>query len=456
MADASQGRSRPRGLRLSRQGLTGLPPRAALALLAVTLSGTFAAELVPFGEPRLLNYMTLAGASTLSCLARLWRRPSRETSLTPIATGWLVAFNAYLLISNCGADGEVLAKLAMFELTVLNAWLLARLLAITEIIDTLFWVCLSLVLVSSVVALAAPDIGTMRFQRGEAWSGLYEQKNAFGRLAALTGLLSVLRRRNGAGRPACWLGLGLAIAALVMSMSRTAMMLFLLGTPLVLLATTTMHRRWAFLTLGLIAAVGLAQSLVIVGYDRLELSASGIMLGDEFVDLTGRLPIWEFCWWLYLKEPVWGAGFDAIWSYHGGSALYESLGWQITDSHNGYLDTLVQTGAAGVGLYGALMILMATRALKAVLADEERGPGSAFGATIVLLYLIINITSCHTLEGLSVWNFLFLLVCFRSDRHAGGRRSPRAALQCHYSLPQPSRSLVSRHSIRAVPILDRV
>ncbi|WP_170984383.1 O-antigen ligase family protein [Rhodoligotrophos defluvii] len=438
-----------------------MPAQLALGLLTFALGGTFAPALLPFDEPRALNYMLILLAAALLAIARLLRRP-RARAARCGGAGWLLlSFHLYVLLITIKQAGEegIIIKAVVFCCVCGCAWQVARLLEPDELLATLFWSLCLVVGASTALAIARPDIAVMPFVRGDAWTGLYGQKNAFGRQAALLGLVSLfMLLRHGGGRLLPHLALIVAVVGLLASLSRTSQVLFLAGGCAVLILNVLRRQAWGVLLVGLLGGLALLEARLIWAPAVFGISPEGMVVADYLVDLTGRLPIWQFGWWLFMQQPVWGAGFDAIWNYGGGSAIYHALGWRVTDSHNGYLDVLVQSGLVGAALYGGALVLASARALRITLSGQPKTVEQALIAVFLPLHWLINITSSQVMEILSLWNFLCLVLCFASDWHRHAHRQEshaHATVQHRDPLPQPARPVVARHSVGRVPELSR-
>jgi len=228
----------------------------------------------------------------------------------------------------------------------------------------------------------------------------------------------------------------------------------------VIFVAAYLHRQiWSAGLLGGLACIMASELQFIQAPASIEITPYGIVFSDHFIDLTGRIPVWEFSWWLFRQEPLWGSGFDAIWTYAGGSSLYDALGWRLTDSHNGYLDLLVQTGLIGALLYGAVLCLTTTTALRLMLSGHPKSLEQAMIALFALLQWLINLTSSQTTECLSLWNFLFLVMCFASARHRRGVSlgiARHAKIQHRDTVPRPPRIVVARHPVHRAPELARL
>lgn len=208
--------------------------------------------------------------------------------------------------------------------------------------------CLAL---SLALALAAPGLAFM--PDGTGLRGAFTHKNGLGRMACLGVLLAaaLLRdpdRRLHRGGLAL---IGPALACLALSQSATAMVSAALAVGLV-----------GFYTL-LGRLQGLARAVLILL--ALQLTAALLLWLDlylvPFLDalgkdatLTGRVPLWAELdpdiggrlWLGYGYEAFWTPGNFELWR------IWEKIGWQAPNAHNGWRQTLLSLGLPGAALLG--------------------------------------------------------------------------------------------------------
>lgn len=435
---------------MRRSQLTALLPRGAVAMLTVALGGTFAEALVPFAEPRALNYLLVVAALAALLLTRLYRKPALQPVRGPIPvpamTVLLAASLCWLAASTLIQTGEPLRLVKLFlflTVTLPCALLTARLLEPPELVVTLFSALFLAVAASALLAVLLPEIGAGYLAGRPVWTGIYGQKNSLGRQAAFLGVLAtfVLTMRTGLLlRIAAGIALALAAVVIMEAYARTALGLLVVGCLLALLVAGM--PRWAPALAGMASIIALViiQHLSLYDLALIDRAPSGLILLGSPIDLTGRLPVWNFAWGLVRENPVMGSGFDAIWSHPGADAHYVLLGWKVTDAHNGYLDLVVQGGVVGASLFGLAFLIAVARAIRLVASPRPKTVLEALFSVAVMLFALVNLTSSHITEILSFPNFLFLVVCFAADRVARRPQPGRThdPFQRHHSLPQPA------------------
>ncbi len=225
---------------------------------------------------------------------------------------------------------------------------------------------------------------------------------------------------------------GLACAAavgLVLSKSRTAMACSAcsLGLSCLLLLPA---RYWPHVfTLGgfslasLIAAISAIPSQYLG--DFREIALMGRSEGAS--NLTGRLPVWEGLL-PYLKSNFWlGFGYRAFWD----KARVEEFrdytgGWQVPDSHNSYLEMLLNVGIIGAAPF--LLAMLIAFVILCVRGIRNHDTAAAFFAGITVTLFIAGFTEA-TLFNNTMFNCL-MVTCAVSrlslHRHADEAPAPNA------------------------------
>jgi putative inorganic carbon (HCO3(-)) transporter len=147
--------------------------------------------------------------------------------------------------------------------------------------------------------------------------------------------------------------------------------------------------------------------------------------------LSGRLHIWESAWLLFEQNYVTGIGLGQFQT-----ELARNVGVN-TGSHNGYLETLVETGVVGLALFVLALMALVAKAWKS-------GPlrGHALG-WCVLFYLSLGVQGMET--GKTFW-FMMGIAC------ALGRAQQfrRQAAQQLVAFPEMNPVLAARKGLPAV------
>ena len=81
-----------------------------------------------------------------------------------------------------------------------------------------------------------------------------------------------------------------------------------------------------------------------------------ILYGDS--TLTGRTIIWAFAQYEIGRRPIAGWGYQSFWLVPGSPTVTDAPGWvkMMPNAHNGYYDTMLETGYVGLALLLAFIV----------------------------------------------------------------------------------------------------
>ncbi len=234
---------------------------------------------------------------------------------------------------------------------------------------------------SILVFVAAPRIGRETALGYEnAMRGVFSQKNPMAE-CMLLGVTCVCYRALADGlRPSRVAALLLLLLCIALGRSVTSLAIALLVVGAALAMASGGRGR---LLLGLAAGwAALAAATMLA----LAPKAVWSLLGRD-ASLTGRAPLWRQVLRAVAERPLLGHGYAGFWSDDSPQVQYLWLlaGWRAPDSHNGYLDTALQLGAAGLGGYLFLWGRVLSRAVQAARAGGLRE------SRWVLLFMLVNI-----------------------------------------------------------------
>jgi exopolysaccharide production protein ExoQ len=289
-----------------------------------------------------------------------------------------------------------------------------------QIVRRLFWV-MALVTALNAAALVVKkpsEIGHM---------GIYEHKNVFGWVSALVLYFGLYRLFTGTTveRIVAALMVAAAPVFLVAAESKTSLGLAVL-CPAVGLALWYGARR-----VRVSPAIVFAVLVVFVGFVFEIGRASGTW--DLFAvnrtifgntTLTGRTEIWSFTLGLIWQKPLFGHGYEAVFSTGaGGLVERNAVGFVrgMPTAHNGYLDMWVQLGIVGL----AAVVLFLLAAFDAVGRWAFARPGMGWLAiTIVLFASMHNLLESDLMISSNPLSMIVLLMFFLALRDGReGRRS---------------------------------
>ncbi len=244
------------------------------------------------------------------------------------------------------------------------------------------------------------------------YAGLYPQKNGLGAVMAIAFLFCLygLMISRGWKRLGMVIVLTLAFGLLLLSQSKTSLGLAVLLPVLAYLLVGTAYLlriNAAFLLLfGLAFAVVLWSFFSsVTRFDFTDLSL--LLFHDE--TYTGRTVIWAFVLDVISRAPFFGQGYSSFWAIGSDSIVFrEAPGFVVSllQAHNGYLDVLVETGAAGLSLL--LLLILAACFTVARTVPQERQ--IAFLCYSLILFAVShNMLESSWFRGFSMNWLIFLL-----------------------------------------------
>ncbi len=209
--------------------------------------------------------------------------------------------------------------------------------------------------------------------------GAFTHKNVLGQMTAIGILLGVgLLQRPGAR------GLGVAaillgVICLVVARSATAIASTAAGVVILYcLAVIGSRRLPPFLKPAMAAAGVVAAVLLVLAYP-LVLEALG-----RDPSLTGRDLIWQFTIDRWEQRPWLGYGFRAFWTADYNTGLIASRFWNKYDqSHNGYLQIMLDLGLVGLALFLAWLVTVLVRSLRLLANPDIRMWISLWAAFVI-------------------------------------------------------------------------
>ena len=240
----------------------------------------------------------------------------------------------------------------------------------------------ALALATIAVVLFAPSIG-LDHSPGHAadWQGVFTQKNACGRIMVLATAVLIFGERLTARRAAT---LVLFLFVLVMSGSRGA---WIIEAALLLLwlAFAVARRLSSRARTSIAVAAPFALAACAAAAAALYPHFAGFFGRD--LTLSGRTAIWSQVVRFIARRPLAGYGYDAFWRGLSGPSLQidAALHFVVEHAHNGFLEILLELGAAGLVLFLAGW----SRALLRLWPLWRRGLLAEIGFPLAFLALIL-------------------------------------------------------------------
>jgi O-antigen ligase len=262
-------------------------------------------------------------------------------------------------------------------------------------------------------------------ESGDAWTGIYFNRNSLGPVAA-TGALAALAVLGGGvvshRQRLMWvvpLLLVVAVDVYVLGQSRSQTSQVFLIVSLAVAGSFWVARRFLdrrltskkllpSLLIGMLVAM--VSSVYLLG-DRV-----AALLG-ETSDINGRTQLWSFSWSGVLLEPWFGWGWLSAW--HTPSFLGRDLFWTLTNefwSHSTYLDLLLGGGIVAFVLF----VLYVARGIRDLAQRPEPSIPSAAVLAIVSLILL-----SMTQESFFIGSHFYTALLIAGFRSAERRRPLR-------------------------------
>ena len=402
-------------------------PKVAIALLSAWLfliNGNL--------DPRVMSGMYLQGAMVLVLVGFLvlFLYDGHKLPLAMVFFPLLFLY-MYLVSLFNGGGLQSVAKVVVFAVVVWMAVYCAEKIKVEVFLKVVVLSLFFLSVLNFFVIVAIPEIGVdVGFFEGD-WKGVYDQKNSLGRLASILMISAFLLFLISKDFGVRLYSVLFSLAAMFFSYntgSRTA-----LATSLIVVVLIVAFRFLIFvysrpikdkvvftLILFVEAALVLFFIAITVSVVDLHTSYDGVEVMGYFVSLTGRVTIWDFVLEnLTGVQAILGYGLDNFWTYERFNVIGPMQGmgdFYPHDSHNGYVDLLVQGGWLSVLVYIAMMMLVAYYFVRGGLSLQEKL--CVFG--VFALFFVSNLTESYVTKSTNIVNFLFVyavaLCCLNSNR----------------------------------------
>jgi len=273
--------------------------------------------------------------------------------------------------------GSTLAICVMFGVYCYDAFGLRKLVTIISA------VAISLSVVSLLAFFALPQVGQEQaIEYGGAMRGVFAQKNGMAEYMLLGIVCCSYKVIETKQTIRFFFSVTLLYACIILGQSVTSLLI----ATLVLVMTGWLVARKAPRA-RLIFAFAVS-SFFIIFIAALVLAPDQVfqLLGRDQT-LTGRLPLWRLVISAIAERPLLGHGYSGFWDANSIEVqyLWQRAGWVAPDSHNGYLDIVLQIGVFGIVLYGWLWV----RILR--LGWKASRSGTLPIAAWILLFMVINL-----------------------------------------------------------------
>jgi O-antigen ligase len=285
----------------------------------------------------------------------------------------------------------------------------------------------AILLLSLVVAIAIPSFGihdSTRFELMGSWKGITYQKNGLGQ-AAVVGLVlwTYLWAAQKTTVFRATLGVALSVFLLLKSRSSTSLMLAVIICAFLILQLRPPLRsggRRSFagaLFVVMAPAAGLIVMLFASNADSIAGSIGSVFGKDA--TFSGRTEIWSAILNQISHHPVLGTGFSSFWGdltrrSAAAAAIARSLGWDVPNAHNGYLDLANELGLIGVAMFLAFLFLH----LRDLGHLAQIQPRTAVLHRALMLYVVLaNLTETGWFHPVATTHVLAIYSSLEVSRH---------------------------------------
>lgn len=389
-------------------------------------SGLFDPQILPqFGSLK-INDFVIAGACSFGLMVLFSKCQEELRDIEWNRLALLIVFYIFIGFSVAWNDIPLGGFLRFIGFSLVSFWTLYLVLrfSMDEILRILVSTLLAIALASAFFAFFIPQIGTMTtfLEQGD-WSGVYRQKNTLGRQMMLLVLISTFCITCYRNRLLPIMGITIGFAVLIMTGSRTAFGLTMLG----LILITGIHfskQPWVLATVLLLGgSVGVfaAYNALIQDIPLFLVDAETVTLLGAGLSLTGRLGVWQYAAEWIEKSPWFGYGYDGFWKIRQKiDGQGEASEWIPSDAHNGYIDLILQVGFIGTAFFILIYVIFISRAVNRTVGQESQ-PRERFAFFILVFFLLSNLTESYLLKATNMVQLLFtfsiILLCLRKHKN---------------------------------------
>jgi exopolysaccharide production protein ExoQ len=395
----------------------------------------------PFGSPSFVPGIVVTllryGIWALSVLLLMARY--RHTLYTATRDLWVwgvMGLSAFSFLWSVFPAVSQTASIDVFQMGAFALYLASRF----SLRQQTFLVASSLVagaIISLIVGIALPSVGIHGADHPGSWRGAFDYKNTLGSymaLGAVSCFLVATDREKPS--PSAWWGIVLCILMVVLSTSKTALVVSVLVLGFVYFCR---EFRWR----GKVAVVILDLALLVVSSILILVFGNWVSLlsglGKD-PTLTGRTPMWGEMLNLLWQRPLLGFGRSAFFS--GGSVYAHQAGAATALSfvpphaHNGFLELALDIGVLGFALFTISYLVGYFRAVQRTSAG--RNAGDFWPLAFLTFVALNNITESYLMRMTHLYWVLFMATVLSLPKLQNQVVAPqraKVAAQSHSTLP---------------------
>lgn len=138
---------------------------------------------------------------------------------------------------------------------------------------------------------------------------------------------------------------------------------------------------------------------------------SSVLNFGRDMTLTGRTDLWKDVLNM-VTNPFVGTGFESFWLGERMTKLWEIHWWRPNQAHNGYIETYLNLGLAGLFLLTGVILSSYRKIRRTLIFDFDYG---RFRMAFFVIALIYNITEA-AFRAVSIMWFIFLIIAMDVPR----------------------------------------
>ncbi|MDY7570127.1 O-antigen ligase family protein [Pseudomonas sp. CCC4.1] len=263
-------------------------------------------------------------------------------------------------------------------------------------------------------------------------NSFYGQKNTYGRLLYFFIFFCIYAYKIDKKKPTLLAAgyIAVALLALGLTNSRTSQATAII----IILAPLALHMKWTSKAFKVGIIISAVTAIALIALDCLKIENTGgnhdlVSLFSLEIPMSGRTTIWSGGINALNLEHKWLFGFGLEGFYNSPYAKYVTnigLGDFVpSDSHNGYIDLLLNLGLVGALIYISILYRFLTNTRKTT-SPEVRSLFYMF----FLIYIISNFTESFFVKTSNITSFMFLLLYLYSYKHI---KTTKPTLTTHYN-----------------------
>lgn len=411
-------------------------------MLIVLSSGAFI-QLVKDGGARdqgLENTLTYSGP--LNALPLIWTAGALfiitilflTKKLKRINFSWsLISLIAFCFASVAWADfPKVSFRVALFIAT-------AYLLISTQIAlygwqATLrfLWVTFFIILGCSLIAiLIIPSYGiAVGFEHAGKWQGVFDHKNGLGNFAAISFLIFVWQYQQQKSKAALMAAL-LSIVLVIGSQSGTALaniaVVILVSALLSFKFTEKIAYRLRYVIIIFLITMSFFAVFIAIGVEEFSIF-------EKDSSFTGRNMIWIYILAKVAESPWIGYGLDqlAALTNKNTAEFFTNVGFLVSSSHNGFLETAFSLGS--IGLILTLWVFMSQ------LSNKRGSAGFTLLFSYLISFVVVNTFEARMISFNIYFIGLMYVMAIADVMARPGTKASRTRIGSTYQLSAPIRT----------------